>query len=178
MLSRIEKDELGEMKVPLYAYYGIRSLRNKENFAVTKMNIYKQIIKSLAIVKKACALSNYDAGYLTEEKTKAIAAACDEVINGRFYNQFITDAVQGGSCTAFNINMNEVLSNRATEIMGGELGKYDLVTLEDVNLFQSSNDVVPTAAKHSMIVIGKGLIVEAKKLLKYQEKCKKEVKKA
>ena len=174
MLSRIEKDELGEMKVPLYAYYGIRSLRNKENFAVTKMNIYKQIIKSLAIVKKACALSNYDAGYLTEEKVKAIASACDEVINGRFYNQFITDAVQGGSCAAFNINMNEVLSNRATEILGGELGKYDLVTLEDVNLFQSSNDVVPTAAKHSMIVLGKGLIVEAKKLLKtLQEKSKK-----
>ena len=174
MLSRIEKDEFGEMELPLNAYYGIKSLRNKENFTITKMKIYKQIIKSLAIVKKACALSNYDAGYLTIKKTKAIAAASDEVINGRFYNQFITDAVQGGSCTAFNINMNEVLANRATEILGGELGKYDLVTLEDVNLFQSSNDVVPTAAKHSMIVIAKGLIVEAKKLLKsFQDKSKK-----
>ena len=174
MLSRIEKDELGELELPLNAYYGIRSLRNKENFAVTKMKIYKQIIKSLAIVKKACCLSNYDAGYLSLEKTRAIANACDEVINGRFYNQFITDAVQGGSCTAFNINMNEVLSNRATEMLGGELGKYDLVTMEDVNLFQSSNDVVPTAAKHSMIVIAKGLITEAKKLLKsLQDKAKK-----
>ena len=174
MLSRIEKDEFGEMELPLNAYYGIKSLRNKENFTVTKMKIYKQIIKSLAIVKKACALSNYDAGYLSLEKTRALASACDEVINGRFYNQFITDAVQGGSCTAFNINMNEVLSNRATEILGGELGKYDLVTLEDVNLFQSANDVVPTAAKHCMIVIAKGLIVEAKKLLKsLQEKAKK-----
>lgn len=174
MLSRIEKDEFGEMELPLNAYYGIKSLRNKENFTVTKMKIYKQIIKSLAIVKKACALSNYDAGYLSIEKTKALATACDEVINGRFYNQFITDAVQGGSCTAFNINMNEILSNRATEIMGGELGKYDLVTMSDVNLFQSANDVVPTAAKHSMIFIGKGLIVEAKKLLKsLQEKQKK-----
>ena len=174
MLSRIEKDEFGEMELPLNAYYGIKSLRNNENFTVTKMKIYKQIIKSLAIVKKACALANYDAGYLNLEKTKAIANACDEVINGRFYNQFITDAVQGGSCTAFNINMNEVLANRANEILGGELGKYDLVTLEDVNLFQSSNDVVPTAAKHATIVIGKGLIVEAKKLLKsLQEKSKK-----
>ena len=174
MLSRIEKDELGELELPLNSYYGIRSLRNKENFAVTKMKIYKQIIKSLAIVKKACCLSNYDAGYLSLEKTRAIANACDEVINGRFYNQFITDAVQGGSCTAFNINMNEVLSNRATEMLGGELGKYDLVTMEDVNLFQSSNDVVPTAAKHSMIVIAKGLITEAKKLLKsLQDKAKK-----
>ena len=174
MLSRIEKDEFGEMELPLNAYYGIKSARNKEYFNVTKMKIYKQIIKSLAIVKKACALSNYDAGYLSLEKTKAIANACDEVINGRFYNQFITDAVQGGSCTAFNINMNEVLANRATEMMGGKLGDYDLVTLEDVNLFQSANDVVPTAAKHSMIVIGKTLIVEAKKLLKtFQEKAKK-----
>lgn len=174
MLSRIEKDELGEMELPLNAYYGIRSLRYKENFAVANMKIYKQMIKSLAIVKKACCLSNYDAGYLSLEKTKALANACDEVINGRYYNQFVTDAVQGGSCTAFNINMNEVLSNRATEIMGGELGKYDLVTMEDVNLFQSSNDVVPTAAKHAMIVVGKNLIVEAKKLLKcFQDKAKK-----
>lgn len=174
MLSRIEKDELGEMELPLNAYYGIKSLRNKDNFAITKMKIYKQLIKSLAIVKKTCCLSNYDAGYLSLEKTRALANACDEVINGRFYNQFITDAVQGGSCTAFNINMNEVLSNRATEIMGGELGKYDLVTMSDVNLFQSANDVVPTAAKHSMIVIAKGLITEAKKLLKsYQDNTKK-----
>ena len=174
MLSRIEKDEFGELELPLNAYYGISSLRNSENFTVTKMKIYKQIIKSLAIVKKACALSNYDAGYLSLEKTKAIANACDEVINGRFYNQFITDAVQGGSCTAFNTNMNEVLANRATEILGGDLGKYDLVSMEDINLFQSPNDVVPTAAKHAIIVLAKKLNVETKKLLKsFQDKAKK-----
>ena len=174
MLSRIEKDEFGELELPLNAYYGISSLRNSENFTVTKMKIYKQIIKSLAIVKKACALSNYDAGYLSLEKTKAIANACDEVINGRFYNQFITDAVQGGSCTAFNTNMNEVLANRATEILGGDLGKYDLVSMEDINLFQSPNDVVPTAAKHAIMVLAKKLNVETKKLLKsFQDKAKK-----
>ena len=174
MLSRIEKDEFGEMELPLNAYYGINSLRNSENFAVTKMKIYKQIIKSLAIVKKACALSNYDAGYISLEKIRAIAKACDEVINGRFYNQFITDAVQGDSCTAFNTNMNEILANRATEILGGQLGAYDLVTLEDVNLFQSPNDVVPTAAKHAMISLTKKLNVEIKKLQKsFEEKSKK-----
>lgn len=174
MLSRIEKDEYGEMELPLNAYYGINSLRCSENFAVTKMKIYKQIIKSLAIVKKACALSNYDAGYLSLEKTRAIAKACDEIINGRFYNQFITDAVQGGSCNAFNINMNEVLANRATEILGGTLGTYDLVSLEDVNLFQSPHDVVPTAAKHAMLYLTKKLNVEIKKLLKsFEEKSKK-----
>ena len=174
MLSRIERDEFGEMELPLNAYYGISSLRNSENFAVTKMKIYKQIIKSLGIVKKACALSNYDAGYLSLEKTQAITKACDEIINGRFYNQFITDAVQGGSCTAFNTNMNEILANRATEILGGKLGNYDLVTLEDVNLFQSPHDVVPTAAKHAMIYLAKKLNVEIKKLLKsFEEKSKK-----
>ena len=174
MLSRIERDEFGEMELPLNAYYGISSLRNSENFAVTKMKIYKQIIKSLGIVKKACALSNYDAGYLSLEKIRAIAKACDEIINGRFYNQFITDAVQGGSCTAFNTNMNEILANRATEILGGELGKYDLVTLEDVNLFQSPHDVVPTAAKHAMLYLAKKLNVEIKKLLKsFEDKSKK-----
>jgi aspartate ammonia-lyase len=174
MLSRIEKDEFGEMELPLNAYYGISSLRNSEHFTVTKMKIYKQLIKSLAIVKKACALSNYDAGYISLEKIRAIANACDEVINGRFYNQFITDAVQGGSCTAFNTNMNEILANRATEILGGQLGKYDLVSLEDVNLFQSPNDVVPTAAKHAIIVLSKKLTVEIKKLLKsFQDKSKK-----
>jgi aspartate ammonia-lyase len=174
MLSRIEKDEFGEMALPLNAYYGINSLRNSENFAVTKMKIYKQIIKSLAIVKKACALSNYDAGYISLEKIRAIANACDEVINGKFYNQFITDAVQGGSCSAFNTNMNEILANRATEMLGGNLGAYDLVTLEDVNLFQSPNDVVPTAAKHAMFSLAKKLNVEIKKLLKsFEDKSKK-----
>lgn len=174
MLSRIEKDEFGELELPLNAYYGISSLRNSENFAVTKMKIYKQIIKSLGIVKKACALSNYDAGYLSLEKARAISSACDEIINGRFYNQFITDAVQGGSCTAFNTNMNEILANRATEILGGKLGAYDLVTLEDVNLFQSPHDVVPTAAKHAMIYLSKKLNVEIKKLIKsFEDKSKK-----
>ena len=174
MLSRIEKDEYGEMELPLNAYYGIKSLRNKENFTVTKLKIYKQLIKSLAIVKKACVLSNYDAGYLSLEKTKALANACDEVINGRFNNQFITDAVQGGSCTAFNNNMNEVLANRATEMLGGELGKYDLVTTDEVNLFQSPHDVVPSAAKHAMIILSKDLIVELKKTQKtFLEKAKK-----
>lgn len=174
MLNRIERDEYGEMNIPLNAYYGIRTLRYKENFTVTKFKIPKQMIKSLAFVKKACALANYDAKRLSIEKIRAICSACDEVINGRFNNQFITDAVQGGSCTAFNVNMNEVLSNRATEMLGGKLGEYNIVTLDDVNLFQAPNDVVPTAAKHSMIVLSKPLLVEMKKLLKaFQDKAKK-----
>lgn len=174
MLNRIERDEFGQMEIPLNAYYGIRTLRYKENFTVTKFKFHKQMIKSLAVVKKACALANYDAKKLTMEKTKAICSACDEVINGRFNNQFITDAIQGNSCSALNVNMNEVVANRANEILGGKLGNYDFVTLDDINLFQSPNDVVPTAAQHSMIVLAKPLIIEMKKLLKaFQDKAKK-----
>lgn len=174
MISRIEKDEFGEIEIPLNAYYGINSLRNKELFTITKFKIHKQMIKSLAIVKKACALSSYDAGYLNIQKTKAIASACDEVINGRFNNQFITDAIQGGSCNALNMNMNEVLANRANEILGGKLGEYKFITPDDVDLFQASSEVVPTAANHSILVLAKPLIIELKKLHKsLTEKAKK-----
>lgn len=174
MITRIEKDEFGEMEIPAGAYYGISSLRNKEYFTVTKFKIHKQMIKSLAIVKKACALSCYDALYLDLTKTRAIANACDEVINGRFNNQFITEAIQGGSCIAFNTNMNEVIANRANEMLGGKLGEYKYISLDDVNLFQSANDVVPTAVKHSLIMLSKPLLVELKKLQKcFQDLAKK-----
>lgn len=167
MISRIEKDEYGEMELPLNAYYGIKTLRNKEMFSVSKFKIHKQFIKSLAIIKKACALSNYDAKNISLEKAKAIAETCDEIINGRFKDQFITDAIQGGSGSAFNTNMNEVIANRATEKLGGKLGAYDLVNpVNDVNLFQTTNDAIPTAAKHAIIVLTKALQVEIKKLIK------------
>ncbi len=118
MISRIEKDEFGTLEVPSSAYYGINSLRNKNNFTVSKFKVHKQMIKSLSIVKKACALANYDAGELTKAQVSAICNACDEIYNGRFNNQFITDAIQGGSCNALNMNMNEVIANRANETMG------------------------------------------------------------
>ena len=167
MKYRIEKDELGEMKIPLDAYYGIMTLRSKENFCVAKEKIHKQMIKSLAIVKKTAALANKDANLLTLDQAKAIANACDEIINGRFQNQFITDAIQGGAGASMNMNINEVIANRANELLGGNLGTYEYIhPLKHVNLNQSSIDVVPTAGKLTTIILAKGLLVEIKKLFK------------
>lgn len=172
MLFRVERDEFGEVEIPLNAYYGIATHRAKENFSITKEKVHKQMIKSLAIIKKACCLANYDAGFITREMAKAIASACDEVINGRFTNQFLIDAIQGGGGLAINMNMNEVIANRANEIMGGTLGKYEFVhPTKHVNLCQSTNDVIPTAAKLTILFLSKPLLSELKKLLKlFQEK--------
>ncbi|MFI3329472.1 MAG: lyase family protein [bacterium] len=167
MKNRIEKDAIGEMEIPINAYYGIATLRSKEYFSITKVKVHKQMIKSLAIIKKACTLSNYDAKFLSRDVTKAICSACDEVINGRFNNQFLTDAIQGGAGHAMNMNMNEVIANRANEMLGGKLGDYDLVhPLNHVNLSQSTNDVIPTAAKHAILQLSKTLLVELKKIRK------------
>ncbi len=167
MIDRIEKDEVGEMKIPLNAYYGISTLRNKEHFSITKVKVHKQMIKSLATIKKTCALANYDAGGFTKEETKAICSACDEVINGRFNNQFLTDAIQGGAGSAMNMNMNEVIANRANEMMGGKLGTYEYIhPLNHVNLYQSTNDVIPTSAKLAILTLSKTLLLELKKLRK------------
>ncbi|MFI3251750.1 MAG: lyase family protein [bacterium] len=167
MSERIEKDDLGEVKIPLNAYYGIATFRSKEHFSITKIKVHKQMIRSLAIVKKACALANHDAGYLSKEEAKVICNACDEVINGRFTNQFLTDAIQGGAGLAMNMNMNEVIANRANEMLGGKLGVYDKIhPLKHVNLFQSANDVIPTSAKYAIFQLAKPLKVELKKLSK------------
>ncbi len=175
MLDRIEKDELGEMKIPLNAYYGISTLRSKEHFSITKVKVHKQMIKSLANVKKACALANFDAKAITKEEVKVICNACDEIINGRFTNQFLTDAIQGGAGHAMNMNMNEVIANRANEMLGGKLGVYDLIhPVKHVNLYQSTNDVIPTSAKHAIIQLAKPLISELKKIRKsFNEKAVK-----
>ncbi len=164
---RIEKDVIGEKKIPIDAYYGIHTLRSKENFSITKRMIHKQMIRSLAIIKKSAALANMDANLISLEVAKAIAFACDEVINGRLHSQFITDAIQGGAGTSINMNINEVIANRANEIMGGKRGEYNFVhPLDHVNFGQSANDVIPTAGKITTIVLAKKLLIELKKLHK------------
>lgn len=166
-MDRIEKDDLGEVKIPINAYYGIATVRSKEYFSITKVKVHKQMIKSLALIKKVCALANYDAKSFTKDEVKAICGACDEIINGRFTNQFLTDAIQGGAGQAMNMNMNEVVANRANEMLGGKLGEYNLIhPINHVNLYQSTNDVIPTAAKHAIIQLSKPLLIELKKLKK------------
>lgn len=165
MRYRIERDSLGERQVPAEAYYGIETLRGKENFEITKRGICRQLIKALAIVKKAAAKANIDAGNISEKVGKAIMLACDEILNGRLHGQFVTDLIQGGAGTSINMNANEVITNRANELLGGRKGDYDFVHPNDhVNFGQSTSDVIQTAGKIAVVKQLKKLQVELKKL--------------
>ena len=172
MRYRIERDSLGQRQVPLEAYYGIETLRGKENFEITKRGICRQLIKALAIVKKAAAKANIDAGNIEEKIGKAIMAACDEILNGRLHGQFVTDLIQGGAGTSMNMNANEVIANRANELLGGRKGEYKYVHPNDhVNFGQSTNDVIQTAGRIAVVKQLKKLQVELKKLYNsYQDK--------
>ena len=148
--TRTEHDLLGAKEVPASAYYGVHTLRAAENFDISGMAIssYPDLVNALASVKKAAALANHDLGLLDAERTRAIVAACDEIRNGAWHEEFIVDVIQGGAGTSTNMNANEVIANRALEIMGRARGDYDaLDPNEHLNLGQSTNDVVPTALK-------------------------------
>lgn len=162
---RIEVDSLGEKLVPKDAYYGIQTLRAKENFRITKQKVHNELIKAVAITKKAAAIANYEAGMLPKNICQAIEQACEEIISGKLIRHFITDMIQGGAGTSVNMNANEVIANRAQEILGGERGKYDIVHPNDhVNFGQSTNDIIPTAAKITAIRLTKKLLREMKRL--------------
>lgn len=165
MKYRIEKDSIGEIKIPAEAYYGINTLRAKDNFDITKRSMPRQIIKALAIVKKSAAKANEDTDNLESNIAKAIIMACDEILNGKLHGQFLTDLIQGGAGTSLNMNANEVIANRANEILGGKKGSYEFVhPIDHVNRSQSTNDVILTAGKIAVIKQIKKLIVEVKKL--------------
>jgi aspartate ammonia-lyase len=149
-IFRIEKDFLGEKEIELDAYYGIQTLRAKENFDITRTSIslFPNFIKSLAKVKKACALTNYELGDLTQTQIAAITQACDEIIEGKHHEQFIVDPIQGGAGTSTNMNANEVIANRALEILGEGRSSYEVLHPNNhINFSQSTNDVYPTAIK-------------------------------
>ncbi|MFP7479938.1 aspartate ammonia-lyase [Terribacillus saccharophilus] len=143
---RIEKDFLGEKQIAKDAYYGIQTLRASENFPITGYRIHEEMIKALGIVKKSAALANMDVKRLYEGLGNAIVQASDELINGQWHDQFIVDPIQGGAGTSINMNANEVITNRALEILGHEKGDYQhLSPNTHVNMSQSTNDVFPTA---------------------------------
>ncbi len=145
---RTEKDSIGEKKVPEDVYYGVQSLRAAENFHITGLNMHPEIINSLAYIKKAAAITNCEIGMLDKDRATAIVQACDEIIAGKFHKDFIVDPIQGGAGTSLNMNANEVIANRAIEILGGKKGDYSVVHPNDhVNCGQSTNDVIPTAGK-------------------------------
>lgn len=143
---RIEKDFLGEKEIPEDAYYGIQTLRATENFPITGYRIQPALIRALAIVKKAAALANMETMGLVPRIGDAIVKACDEIIAGKWHDQFIVDPIQGGAGTSINMNTNEVIANRGLEIMGERKGDYfHLRPNSDVNKSQSTNDVFPTS---------------------------------
>ncbi len=147
---RIEHDLLGERQVPAEAYYGIHTLRALENFPIsgTPISNHPSLIHALACVKQACAQANHQLGLLDGRKTKAIVQACQEIRAGKLHDQFVVDVIQGGAGTSTNMNANEVIANRALEILGLPRGHYaEIHPLEHVNLSQSTNDVYPTAVK-------------------------------
>ncbi len=149
---RLERDMLGEKSVPEAAYYGIHTARALENFQIAGAPSHPALITALAQVKKAAALANRDIGALSPAVADAICRAADEVIGGALRDQFPVDALQGGAGTSANMNMNEVLANRAIELLGGKKGDYALVhPLDHVNLHQSTNDVFPTAVRIAAI---------------------------
>lgn len=149
---RIEHDSVGDKKVPLDAYYGVQSLRAAENFPITGLNTHPEIVNSIVYIKKAAAITNKEIGKLPAEKADAIVEACDEILQGGFLDHFIVDPIQGGAGTSLNMNANEVIANRAIEILGGSKGDYSIVHPNDhVNMGQSTNDVVPTAGKMTTI---------------------------
>lgn len=166
MRYRIESDSIGEKEVPINAYYGVQTLRAYENFNITGRRIHPQLIKALAEIKKAAAITNMDIELLNRKVGNAIVKACDEIIKGKYHEEFITDAVQGGAGTSMNMNANEVVANIAIEILGGEKGEYSIVHPNDhVNMGQSTNDVIPTGGKIAAIRLLNGALMQLNDLV-------------
>ncbi len=164
---RIESDSVGELQVPENAFYGVQSLRAKNNFNITGKKIHQNLIIALAEVKKAAAITNLKTGDLDTAIGNAIINACDEIISGKYHKEFIVDPIQGGAGTSANMNANEVIANIAGMFLGTKQGDYSLVHPNDhVNMSQSTNDTFPTSGKISTIRLLKDLIFEVERLHK------------
>ncbi|HXI35705.1 MAG TPA: aspartate ammonia-lyase [Burkholderiales bacterium] len=173
---RTEHDLLGDRAVPADAYYGVHTLRALENFPITgtPISIYPALIEALACVKQAAAIANSELGLLDEKRAHAIRLACEELRQGKLHEEFVVDVIQGGAGTSSNMNANEVVCNRALELLGHRKGEYQhLHPLDHVNLSQSTNDVYPTAIKVALAFGIKRLLVEMASLRKsFSEKAK------
>ena len=162
---RVEKDSIGTKDVPEGVYYGVQSLRAAENFHITGLSMHPEIINSLAYINKAAAITNCEVGIIDKKIANAIVKACDEILEGKFHKDFIVDPIQGGAGTSLNMNANEVIANRAIELLGGQKGDYSIVNPNDhVNCSQSTNDVIPTAGKMTSLRLLKNLKKELRRL--------------
>lgn len=156
---RHEQDVFGIKEIPTEAYYGIQAARSKENFPITGHKIHPELIKSLGMVKWASARANINREKISKKIGQAIKQASQEMISGKFDDQFIIDVIHGGAGTPINMNANEIIANRAIELLGGSKGDYSLVSPNThVNMSQSTNDVIPTAFKIAIINLSKKLI--------------------
>ena len=156
MKMRIEKDSIGKKQVPFNVYYGIETMRAIENFPVSGTRFHKDFIWALGVIKKACSESNLSFKKIDSRKAKAIIKACNEVIDGKFNDQFVTDVLQSGAGVSAHMNVNEVISNRALEILGRKKGDYSFLSSHDhVNIGQSTNDVIPSAIRLAVLKISK-----------------------
>ena len=154
MQTRSEKDSLGVREIPADAYYGIQTDRAIENFPISGLRPKPSYVDATVHIKKAAAKVNKALGLLEAGKADAIAAACDEILSGKLREWFVVDVYQAGAGTSHNMNANEVIANRAIEILGGKKGEYSIIHPNDhVNMAQSTNDVCPTAIRISAILL-------------------------
>jgi aspartate ammonia-lyase len=161
MSFRIDKDSLGEFKVPENAYYGPFTARALEQYKVTGNKSHLNLIKAYVMIKRSAAVTNFELQILDEKIAKVIIQACDEILSGQFLDQFVVDAINSGAGTAFNMNINEIIANRALEILGKSKGDYRIISPNDhVNMSQSSNDTFPTAM-HIAILMNINLVIKA-----------------
>ena len=174
---RTEKDSIGSRLVPTGAYYGVQSLRASENFNITGRRLHKAFIFAVVEIKKAAAITNKAAGVYDGKIADAIVTACDEILDGKLLDHFITDAVQGGAGTSANMNANEVIANRAIELLGGIKGDYRIVHPNDhVNCGQSTNDVIPSAGRIATVRLLSSAVNSLKELKSSFEKKAEEYK--
>ena len=164
-MHRTERDPLGERQVPADAYYGIQTTRALENFPISGLKASPDFVTATVLVKKAAAEANASLGRLDAERASAIVGAADEVLSGSLRDQFVVDVYQAGAGTSHNMNANEVLANRAAEILGGARGEYARVHPNDhVNMGQSTNDVFPTATRLALLMTTPRLVDAARTL--------------
>jgi aspartate ammonia-lyase len=165
MKTRTEKDSLGRFEVPANAYYGIQTQRAIYNFPISGYHAHRELIRAAGMIKKAAAIANRDLNLIDAKRAKAIVRAADEVIAGKWNDQFVVDVYQAGAGVSFHMNVNEVIANRAIELMGGKRGDYELChPNDDVNFGQSTNDVFPTAMRLASIFLFHQLLGELKNL--------------
>ncbi len=171
--TRTEHDLIGFQEVPQEALYGIQTMRALENFEITRVSInhYPSLIIALAQIKLAAIKANFDLGLIPPKVFNAVSQACEEIINGKYHTHFVVDMVQGGAGTSTNMNANEVIANRALEIMGYQRGEYEFCHPNNhINLSQSTNDVYPSALKIALIYKSQNLIGILKELIHPQAK--------